>query len=126
MSGRLMNSLIGIGINVNQEIFLSDAPNPVSLKMLTKMHFDVGHVLSEILSEIDFYYEQLRGYNFQAINVEFESVLYRLNEPHFYKTDNEVFEGVILGVNSIGQLVIRKNNGQILEFHFKEVEFIQT
>ena len=124
MNASLKNSVVGIGINVNQEVFKSDAPNPVSLKMLTKEHFNCDAVLAEILSGINSYYNLLRQGRFETIDREFESVLFRLNEIHSYKANNEVFEGRIRGVNKIGQLIIQKESGQILEFHFKEVEFL--
>lgn len=124
MNGLLRNSIVGIGINVNQEVFYSNAPNPVSLKMLTKEHFDCDSVLNEILSGVDRYYKLLQNEEFAIVNREFESVLFRINQMHSYRTDNEVFQGEILGVNEIGQLIIRKADGQVLEFHFKEVEFL--
>jgi biotin-(acetyl-CoA carboxylase) ligase len=48
-----------------------------------------------------------------------------LKEKHRFKTEDEVFTGEITGVNEIGQLLIRKEDGQMLDFHFKEVEFLQ-
>jgi biotin-(acetyl-CoA carboxylase) ligase len=51
--------------------------------------------------------------------------LYRLNEKHWFRSEQEEFEGEITGVNEIGQLLIRKQNGEILDFHFKEVEFLR-
>ena len=125
MSGLLKSSVVGIGLNVNQTVFYSDAPNPVSLQLLTNQHYDCEIILSEILSGIDWYYSLLRDGQDEAIDQEFASVLYRLNERHFYKSKDEIFEGEIIGVNEIGQLQIRKNDGEVLEFHFKEVEFLQ-
>ena len=31
---KMERSIIGIGLNLNQEVFISDAPNPVSLKQI--------------------------------------------------------------------------------------------
>lgn len=125
MNGLLKNSVVGIGVNVNQTVFRSDAPNPVSLKMLTNKHYDCAIVLSEILSGVDWYYQLLReGYS-ELIDREFVSVLYRLNEKHFYRSEDGIFKGEIVGVNEIGQLLIQKQDGKIKEFHFKEVEFLQ-
>lgn len=124
MNGVLKNSVVGMGINVNQTVFYSDAPNPVSLSMLTNEHYDCDVILYEILAAIDWYYALLRNGGNEIIDNEFAASLYRLNEKHFYKSENDIFEGEIIGVNEIGQLVIRKNNGQFLEFHFKEVEFL--
>jgi len=123
MSGLLKSSIVGIGLNVNQTVFYSNAPNPVSLKMLTNQHYDSEIILTEILSGIDWYYSLLRNGEEEIIDREFISALYRINEKHFFKAEDVVFEGEILGVNEIGQLLIRKNDGEVLEFHFKEVEF---
>jgi len=124
MNGILSSSVAGIGLNVNQTVFVSHAPNPVSLKILTNEHFDTDAILADVLSEINGYYLLLKSGKFEAIDREFISVLYRLNERHSFRAENEVFEGEILGVNEIGQLQIRKQDGRILEFHFKEVEFL--
>jgi BirA family biotin operon repressor/biotin-[acetyl-CoA-carboxylase] ligase len=126
MNGLLRSSVVGIGLNVNQTIFYSEAPNPVSLRMLTNQHYDCEIILSEILSGINWYYALLREGKEEIIDQEFESVLYRLNEKYFYKAKEDVFEGEIIGVNEIGQLLIRKIDGKVLEFHFKEVEFLQV
>jgi len=125
MSGLLKSSVAGIGLNVNQTVFHSDAPNPVSLQLLTNQHYDCEVILSEILSGINWYYTLLRVGQDEVIDKEFISVLYRLYETHFFRAEDEIFEGEIIGVNEIGQLLIRKNDGRVLEFHFKEVEFLQ-
>ncbi len=126
MYSSIKSSVIGIGINVNQTGFKSNAPNPVSLKNLTNQHFDCESVLSEILSGIDRFYSLLRNGAEEQIDQEFISVLYRLNEKHWFRSEQEKFEGEIIGVNEIGQLLIRKQNGEILDFHFKEVEFLMV
>ena len=45
---------------------------------------------------------------------------------HQFRAEDEIFEGMIVGVNEIGQLQIRRLDGKMLEFHFKEVEFLQN
>lgn len=125
MYSSIKSSVIGIGINVNQTVFLSNAPNPVSLMTLTNKQFDCELVLSELLSAIDFYYSLLRQGEAELIDQAFVSVLYRIHEKHWFLAGQERFEGEITGVNEIGQLLIRKQDGEIQEFHFKEVEFLQ-
>jgi len=123
MCGLLKSSVVGIGLNVNQTEFRSAAPNPVSLRILTNQHYDCDRMLTEVLSGINRYYSLLREGEEEKIDQEFISVLYRLNEKHLFKAGDEIFLGEIIGVNEIGQLLIRKEDGKILDFHFKEVEF---
>jgi BirA family biotin operon repressor/biotin-[acetyl-CoA-carboxylase] ligase len=123
MSGSIKSSVIGIGLNVNQTVFVSDAPNPVSLQLLTNKHFDCDQLLREILEGINFYYQLLTDRETAKIDQDYLSALFRLNEWHEFKTEDSVFSGEIIGVNEIGQLLIKNAQGKILEFHFKEVEF---
>lgn len=124
MYGLLKSTVIGIGLNVNQTVFRSSAPNPISLKTLTNQHFDLDVILEEVLFGINSYYVLLRDGGEELIDQKFVSVLYRLNEMHFFRAEKEDFEGEIMGINEIGQLLIRKIDGAILDFHFKEVEFL--
>ncbi len=45
-------SIVGIGINVNQHRFVSDAPNPVSLHQLTNRDHDLEPLLQDVASRI--------------------------------------------------------------------------
>lgn len=126
MGSKLHNSVIGVGLNINQAAFYSDAPNPVSLSMLTNQHFDSDQILTEVLSSIDEYYLKLKmGLNVE-IDQEFLQALYRLNEIHTYRTKDGLFDGEIVGINEIGQLQIKAIDGALLTFHFKEVEFLYS
>lgn len=121
----IKSSVIGIGLNVNQTEFLSDAPNPVSLKLLVHKEFDVELVLTQILKQIDYYYALLKDHQVKRMDQEFISVLYRINEKHWFQDEHGKFEGEITGVNAIGQLLVKGEGGQLKAYHFKEVEFLQ-
>lgn len=124
MYGVIQSAVIGIGLNVNQTVFRSDAPNPVSLKSLTNQHYDCDTILDDVLTGIDVYYSLLKSGNYGQIDREFISVLYGLSQRRTYYSEGQFFEGTIIGVNEIGQLQIQKADEQIACFHFKEVEFI--
>ncbi|MDP4187625.1 MAG: biotin--[acetyl-CoA-carboxylase] ligase, partial [Bacteroidota bacterium] len=55
----IRNSIAGIGLNINQEKFLSNAPNPVSLKNIMKQDYDLEFCLKEILLQIERFYQLL-------------------------------------------------------------------
>ena len=49
-SGGLLCSILGLGIDINQTEFPSDIPNPVSLKILTGLHYDLNEELGQVLN----------------------------------------------------------------------------
>jgi BirA family biotin operon repressor/biotin-[acetyl-CoA-carboxylase] ligase len=77
-----------------------------------------------VLAGINRYYKLLQSGGETEIDNEFLSALYLRNKSHLFRSNNEVFNGVITGVNEIGQLQIRKEDGSKVEFHFKEVQFL--
>ena len=113
--------IVGVGLNVNQECFVSNAPNPVSLFNI------VGKVLptNEILENILTVFEQLYRINdIEIIRAEYIENLYRGSGFHKFKADNQVFDARITNVFSDGQLELETTNDEILKFYFKEVEFV--
>lgn len=124
MSGIISQSVIGIGLNINQTIFRSAAPNPVSLKMITGEDYDLEVMLRGLLKEIDVFYLKLKAGQFEELDRTFHEKLYRLNEWHTYRDESHEYSGEIIGVNTIGQLRIHEKDGPVHEYHFKEVEYL--
>jgi BirA family biotin operon repressor/biotin-[acetyl-CoA-carboxylase] ligase len=117
-------TVAGLGLNINQQRFLSDAPNPVSLNQLTGVIYDLPSSLEKLVSDLDKRYKQLIGGNYGQIKKEYVSKLYRLNRWHEFRDKNGLYTGRILTVGDYGRLIIEKQNGKISEYSFKETEFI--
>ncbi len=96
------STIAGIGLNINQEDFLSDAPNPVSLKMLTGKTYDTGICLQQLIGKLDKRYRQLLSGKLSKIKTEYISSLYQLEEWQNYKTDSGILYGRIISVTDIG------------------------
>ena len=124
VNGGLAHSILGIGLNVNQERFESDAPNPVSLVQLTGTPGDLDSLLEAVLHHIDDYYQLLKQGKHELINQEFLERLYRMNEWHLFEDDEHQFSGRIIGVNHFGQLLIEDRRGNHHEYHFKQVHYV--
>ena len=71
MGNEIKNTIAGIGLNINQVRFLSDAPNPVSLKMITGIEYDLDLSLDQLLSDLDKRYKQLITGDFTEIRNEY-------------------------------------------------------
>jgi len=114
----------GIGININQEVFSSDAPNPVSLKMLTGKDFDPDVCLKVLSENLQKYYYQLRESGPDALNSEYRSLLYRFGEMSEFISNGRNFQGTIMGTDHYGRLEVRLKTGEKKLFDFKEITFL--
>lgn len=138
LAGILIESLIqgrniedcvcGIGLNINQEEFFSDAPNPISLSQITGESFaDIPAMIEDIAREIlqlknDFTEARL---NRSTLQERYMKRLYRLGEWHRFQENDCVFEARILNVLPDGRLQLEtKNEGCVRAFAFKEIKFV--
>mgnify|MGYP001210808476 CR=1 FL=1 len=123
-NGKLSNCIVGIGLNINQLAFVSDAPNPISLRQATGICYDLQEMLALLLAEIDQWYQLLKHGNQMAIDEAYTDSLYRLGQRANYKDEQGPFTGRISGVDAIGRLCIETESGKSMIFHFKEVAFL--
>ncbi|MBN2614419.1 MAG: biotin--[acetyl-CoA-carboxylase] ligase [Bacteroidales bacterium] len=117
-------TVIGVGLNVNQEEFVSDAPNPVSMKQCTHQDIDLTELRDEWLQILGFYYHELQteeGRN--VISSQYMNHLYRYRTVTKYQDSNGIFWGEIVDINSFGQLIIQDESGNRRTYDFKEVAF---
>ena len=121
--------IVGTGININQELFVSDAPNPISLKQLNGRDNDRIDILDEIYRNILNYYDYLAD-NWQnndikqLLHYEYMNNLYRRTGYHNYSTpEGEHFRAEIEDIGPQGHLTIRLQSGEKRTFAFKEVIF---
>ena len=122
---QIKNAIVGIGLNINQEIFPANLPNAVSVKQILQQDYDLKTLLSEICRHIEAYYLSLKGGKVVFVRNTYLSRLYWLNEEKQFKSKDGVeFYGVIREVRESGKLVIRNNKNEELEFSLKEIEFV--
>ncbi len=122
-AGKFSRAIIGIGLNINQEIFVSDAPNPVSLKNLTERNYDLEEVLDALCDKLDKRYLSLIHGDFDTLNNDYQQVLYKRGIWANFRADEIDFEGRITGVGKDGPLLIETRAGEVQGFMFKEVVF---
>lgn len=124
MGKQFATSIIGIGLNINQTHFFSNAPNPISMKILTQKDFDIKKIMLSIREEIMNYYKTFE-LNTENLQKNYFDSLYRNNNFYPYKTpQGNSFMAKIQQVLPSGQLVLIDSNGKKRTYSFKEVEFI--
>ncbi len=122
----ISESIIGIGLNINQEIFKSNAPNPISLTNITQQEYNLETFLKKILSSIHLFLSHLNSEEeTRKLNQEYLDCLYRREGYHKYKDQqNGQFKASIEGISEYGQLILQTAKGEIRTYAFKEVEFV--
>ena len=121
----IIRTIIGIGLNVNQVEFLSSAPNPVSMKIITGQSYDIEDMELKFADFIEKFLFKLE--NPSVLHDEFMKHLWRFDSnPHpFYdKNKKESISAYIENVREDGLLTLRLGDGSTREYAFKEVEFI--
>ena len=123
----IKNSIIGIGLNINETDFPKDLPFAVSLKNITGKNYDIEYELTKLLESIQEKISFLKKSNYSQIDELYHLNLYKINEPAEFKdiTSDTIFKGKIIGTLPEGKLIIKILNGKTRHYGFKEIEFIR-
>lgn len=117
-------SVVGIGINVNQDKFLSDAPNPVSMKQIAGHAFDLDdlleHFVTQVVCDFDKYESTL---NSTQLAARYRFMMWRGEGfwPYIDNLTGQRFEARIAAVAPIGHLTLADHDGKVRTYAFKEI-----
>lgn len=114
----------GIGINVNQRVFHSDAPNPVSLFQILGVETNLDEVLQRTLSALEYYLDMIEWGDAAKVSALYHDRLYRRQGLYTYEDAMGTFRAVIDHVEDDGHLVLRDETGLLRAYAFKEVRFV--
>jgi BirA family biotin operon repressor/biotin-[acetyl-CoA-carboxylase] ligase len=120
-------SIIGIGLNVNQEDFSESLKNVTSLKKLTKQNIDRDLLLNQLIINIQSEILLLKEKKFDLLKEKYLNQLYGFNlEMNFVDKNNITFTGKIIGVTEDGKLKILDKNKAIRKFNLKEIRLADS
>lgn len=113
-------SIAGIGLNVNQRVFLSDAPNPISLINIIGSETALEPLLESLAGRLADYVDNYNG-DAAALKQRYMQRLYRGDgrEYTFLRPDGTQFRAAITDVETDGTLHLSDGNA----YAFKEVAY---
>lgn len=123
----ISTTVTGVGVNVNQRQFLSDAPNPVSLRQLLNADTPREELMEQIALNFERYYRELQRGHAEALHRHYLAHLYRRTGFHHYATpDGQAFLATIADVKPTGLLVLQTADGKQREFAFKKIKYLEA
>ena len=117
---KLAHSVVGIGLNVNQQHFGSN--RATSLAIVGNKVYTLQAVFEGVLGCLEARYLQLRQNKADMLKRTYLDHLYRINESHQFISGTEVFTGKIIGVDETGRLKV-ENEGKEKVFDVKQIAF---
>ncbi len=125
-------SVAGIGLNVNQEVFRSDAPNPVSMKNITGREYALEPLLRSVCCKITGLLAAYESHpDAGELSERYRSRLWRGDGELYPFRDvstGEEFHASLAGVGNDGVLSLLPAGGTgedaLRKYLFKEVEFL--
>lgn len=145
-------SIIGCGVDVNQESFrfpllnrqaslqaehptvnsespimnseLSIVNTPISLRQLLGHDVERRFVLEAIIDDFTRRYELIQRGTFAPITDDYRAALYRRTGFHPFRDAEGSFDAEIADVELSGHLILRRSDGRLSRYAFKEVSFL--
>jgi BirA family biotin operon repressor/biotin-[acetyl-CoA-carboxylase] ligase len=122
---QIRSTVAGIGININQTAFLTNPPNPTSLRLETGQVFILEEIIPALCEFLEQRYLQLKAGKVVPLQQEYLRQLYRFAVPANYQRANgQLFVGTITGIDEIGRLKLDVG-GTPEVFDLKEIRFIR-
>ena len=120
VGSQIKYSIAGIGLNVNQTVFVSNAPNPVSLKQITGREYDIDQLMIGLLEAV----KSVLNEPEEVIWTEYKAHLYRKEGYWPFEDQNETFEARIEDILPTGEIVLRDKNNKKRIYHFKQIRYV--
>jgi BirA family biotin operon repressor/biotin-[acetyl-CoA-carboxylase] ligase len=106
---------------VNQTHF-QELNRATSMTIESGKSYKIGTVLKQLLKNIN---ENFKHYESRQNDLlaSYNSMLYMINKEIMFQRNHEMYNGILLGVNEAGQLMVNVN-GKIKTFRHKEIKLI--
>lgn len=119
-------SVIGVGLNLNQEKFPKWLPNPISLKNITGHDYDAKEFITGISEMVAKKLNEIKDVPFSDLRLDYLLNLYCFGKIMMWKIQGikDEISGSIVDVKPSGKIVVQAVSGQLCECDIKEIKLI--
>lgn len=122
--GMVKDCIMGVGINVNQEEFVTVEKHPLSLIHIIHRKTNREVLLHDIIHNLHDYLFRIEHKQYDFILAEYEQSLYRGRGYHKYRDANGTFMARFISIDPTGHINLRDDDGMLRNYACKEVEFL--
>ena len=120
----LKDSIVGIGLNVNQTQF-DNLPKASSLKVIMGKSLDLDELLISLVTNLKFYFKCLEAKDFKKLKDTYEIYLFRKDKPStFMDNEGKMFSAYIKQVTNSGSLQLLLEDNVLEDFDLKEITLL--
>ncbi len=140
---KITNCVAGIGLNVNETEFPVELPNPTSLKLestdtlyrddpktvddspIPDIKLDLKAVQERLIENLRLRLD-ISSSNVLQLHEDYQAALYRRNILSSFRLPQKdtIQSGTIEKVDDVGRLTIRWQNGHIVSYQHREIEYV--
>lgn len=119
-----IESVVGIGLNVNQKAF-NNLPKATSMYVVINKEFDLDVVLNRIIFYLKKNYSLILSNQEAKLWNDFHKYLFKINVPMPFEDVNQNrFMGIIQGVTNDGKLQLLLEDNSIQTYGIKEIQML--
>ena len=122
-SKKVINSFIGIGVNINQTSFPSFKREVTSIRLETNKNVIIDDFADNLSTHIQQFYMLYKTKGDKPLFDLYLDSLYLNKEWAYFLIPNKV-ELMIKGINKNGMLILEDKQSNIFSFGIKEIEFL--
>jgi len=124
-NGFIKQSVIGVGININQVNFPINLPQATSLSLISQKEFGLDIILKNTLNNLSDKIKMIENNDYTDLYNSYHQNLYKINIwSKFSDEKQNVFNGKIKGVNLDGTLSVLLENDDLKFFTNKTIRFL--
>lgn len=120
----IRDCIVGVGININQQNFISDAPNPVSLYNILGVNTNVEELLDTIIKQFVANVSMIENGQTALLHNEYMDSLFRRKGIYPYRDADSEFMATIKDVREDGRLILTDSDDKERIYEFKEVAIV--